>query len=296
MSKLAASMLAAAVLLAVGLLAGCTDVSIEWAEQQIANGNYAAARDDYVAAHQFFAAAAKEANGLSRHQRRLVMDGLCRTEYQIGTPSYSLAQQRNTCAMALNEPDSESAPIFREIARKERAAVTETINAGLAQHDIATVDDAILRYRSLPGNYPEAVEQWTRQAWTIVNNEAEITPGKAGLSKTISHLSLHFPHLRNVSDRQFRQWVENNMTIGGMTIVSNVDIGKRAVGLWLDDDQIDNAERHLDRFVRVNDGLVVRCRCNGRTTVGLKTSGLPAYLVRLQTDNRQSEVLILYQP
>jgi hypothetical protein len=289
LTRLAAAVLVSAILLALGLLAGCTDVSIARARHQIAGGNYAAA-------HQYFAAAAKKANTLSPRQRRQVMDGLCRTEHQIGTPSYPLIQQLRTCAAALNEPDSESGVIFSEVARKERAAITETISTALAQRDIASVDDAILRYRSLPGNDPAAIARWTYQAWTMVNSEAEVAPGKAALAPTLSQLSHNFPNLQHMSDRQFRHWVEKNMTIGGITIVSNIEIGKRAVGLWLGDDQINNAALNLDRFVRVNNGLVVRCRCNGRTKVALKESGLPAYLVRLDTANRQSEVLILRQP
>jgi hypothetical protein len=142
LTRLAAAVLASAILLALDFLAGCTDVSIARAQHQIAEGNYAAA-------HQYFAAAAKKANALSPRQRRQVMDGLCRTEYQIGTPSYPLARQLRTCAAALNAPDSESGVIFSEVARKERAAITETISTALAQHDIASVDDAILRYRSV---------------------------------------------------------------------------------------------------------------------------------------------------
>jgi hypothetical protein len=289
LTSLAAAVLASVTLLALGFLAGCTDVSIAQARYQFAEGNYAAA-------HQYFATAAKNANALSPRERRQVMDGLCRTEYQIGPPSYPLAQQLRTCAAALNEPDSESGVIFSELVQKERAAVTETINLALAQRDIATLDDTILRYRSLPGNDPEMVTLWTRQAWTIVNHEDEVAPRKAALAATLAQLSHHFPHLRHMSDLQFRQWVERNMTVGGLTMVSKVEIGKRAVGLWLADDQIDNAALNLDRFARVNDGLVVWCRCNGRTKVALQESGLPAYLVRLDTADRQSEVLILYQP
>jgi len=274
-------------LVALGFLAGCTDVSIARARHQIAEG-------DCTAAHHYFAAAAKEANVLSPRQRREVMDGLCRTEYQIGAPSYPLARQLRTCAAALNEPDSESGVIFSEVAQKERAAVTEVINVALAQRDIASVDDAVLRYRSLPGNDPEAVARWAHQAWTIVNREGEVGPGKAALAPTLSQLSHHFPNLQDMGDRQFRRWVERNMTVDGITIVSNVEIGKRAVGLWLPDDQIENAALNLDRFARVNDGLVVRCRCNGRTKVALKDSGLPMYLVRLDTATHQSEVLILH--
>ena len=287
LTRLAAAVLASASLLVLGFLAGCTDLSIARARHQIAEGNY-------TAAHQYFAAAAKEANALSPGQRRQVMDGLCRTEYQIGAPSYPLARQLRTCAAALNEPDSESGVIYSEVAQKERAAVTEVINVALAQSDIATVDDAVLRYRSLPGNDPEAVARWAHQAWTIVNREGEVGPGKAALAPTLSQLSHHFPNLQDMGDRQFRRWVERNMTVDGITIVSNVEIGKRAVGLWLADDQIENAALNLDRFARVNDGLVVRCRCNGRTKVALKDSGLPMYLVRLDTATHQSEVLILH--
>src|SRR5579872_2813284 len=114
LTKLAAAVLASVTLLALGLLAGCTDVSLAQARYQIAEGNYAAA-------HRYFATAAKKANALSPPQRRQVMDGLCRTEYQIGPPSYPLAQQLRTCAAALNEPDSESGVIFSELVPKERA-------------------------------------------------------------------------------------------------------------------------------------------------------------------------------
>ena len=84
--------------------------------------------------------------------------------------------------------------------------------------------------------------------------------------------------------------------VGGISIVSNVEIRKRAVALWVGDDQQKNAALSLDRFARVNDGLVARCRCNGRTNVALDDGGLPLYVVRLDTAIRQSEVLILYGP
>ena len=40
-------------------------------------------------------------------------------------------------------------------------------------------------------------------------------------------------------------------------------------GLWLTDDQIENAALNLNRFARINDSLVIRSRCNGRTKVAL---------------------------
>ncbi len=287
MTRLTPRLAAAAMLCAAGLFAGCTDVSIARARHQIAAGNYAAA-------HQYLAAAATKPEKLSPRQRRLVMDGLCRTEYQIGAPTYPLARQLGSCAAALNLPDSESGQIFAEVGRKQREALTETINTALAQQDIARADDAILRYRALPGSSPRLASGWTRQVWTIVNREA--TPGRGALRPTISQVARQFRHQQNMNQRQFHRWIEENMTVDGNLMVSNVEIGRRTLGLWVSDDQLANAALNLDRFARVNDGLVARCRCNGRTEVALKDSGLPVYLVRLDTASHQSEVLILEQP
>jgi hypothetical protein len=38
--------------------------------------------------------------------------------------------------------------------------------------------------------------------------------------------------LLGMSGDRTRHWVEKNMTIGGITIVSNIEIGKRAVSLF----------------------------------------------------------------
>jgi len=263
-------------------------MSIARAWHQIDEGNYAAAR-------QYFADAASKAGILSPRQRRKVMDGLCRTEYQIGEPSYPLAEQLSTCSAALKQPDSKSSGIFSEVVGRQRAAVTKTINAALAQGDIASVNNGINRYRSLPGGDPEAVQRWTRQTWTLVGRETQPPPAKAVLASAISRLSHNFPNVHHMSVRQFRHWIESTMTIDGVPIVSKVEVRKSAVALWIEHAQLANAAFNLDRFARVNDGLVARCRCNGRTKVALNESDLPAYLVRLAATDGQSEVLILDQ-
>jgi len=282
-SGVALPLLAAAILSFVG----CTDTSINRANQEIAAGNYATA-------HDYLATEATKSQQLSPRQRRQVMDGLCFTEYRIGAPTYPLSRQLHTCTEALNEPGSESGQTFANVAREERESIAKTINTALAQPDIARADDAILRYRAIPGSSPDLAAGWTRQVWTIVNREA--TPAKVSLRPTISQLSRQFRLEQKMSDRQFRRWIEENMTIEGNSMVSNVEIGKRTVDLWLGDNQLSNAALNLDRFARVNDGLVARCHCDGQTKVALQDSGLPAYLVRLDTASRQSEVLILDQP
>jgi hypothetical protein len=278
---------AMAILCAPALFAGCTNISIARAQHQADAGNYATA-------HEYFAAAAIRPEQLSSRQRRQVMDGLCRTEYQIGAPTYPLTRQLRSCAAALDQPGSESGQIFAEVAREERENLAKTISIALAQQDIAGADEAILRYHALPGNDPQLAAGWTHQLWTIVEREG--TPARVALRPTILQLSRQFRQQQNMSDGQFRHWIEENMTVGGNLMVSNVEIGKRTLDLWLGDDQLATAALNLDRFARVNDGLVARCRCNGRTKVALKDSGLPAYLVRLDAASRQSEVLILDQP
>jgi len=277
-----------AVLAMLGIfsLAGCTDVSIAVARHQIQSGNY-------VAAHQYFATTVKSPH-LSARERRQVMDGLCRTEYKIGPPTYPLATQLRTCWAATNQPQSESGPIFAELESKERASLTATIDAALAQPDIARADNAILRYRMLPDHDPAAVTAWSRRLWAIANRQA--TVDKRSTTPAISALSHQMRGLKEMDREQFRRWVEELMMVSGTRIASDVAIGKRIIDLSISDDQFARAALNLDRFVRVNDGLVARCRCDGRTQVSMKDSGLPAYLVRLDPESHQSEVIILNQP
>jgi hypothetical protein len=280
----------AAILLAIVFATGCTDTSLTRAQQQIAMGNY-------VSAHNYFAAAAAKPEKLSPRQRRLVLDGLCRTEYKIGAPTYSLARQLRSCGAAVAQSGSESGQIFSEIAeiaRQERHALAGTIETALAQRDIAAADDAILRYREIPGSDAALAAGWIRRIWAIASREPGPRPSE--LRPTISQLSHQFRHQQNMNPRQFRRWIEQNMRVDGNLMVSNVEIGSHTVALSLGENQIANAALNLDRFARVNDGLVARCHCNGSTRVSFKDTGVPAYLVRLDTASHQSEVLILDQP
>ncbi|MBV8771710.1 MAG: hypothetical protein JO166_05170, partial [Deltaproteobacteria bacterium] len=250
LSGLKLSILADAAFCAAALFAGCTDASIARARHEIASG-------DYRSAHQHLAAEAAKADQLSPSARRAVMDGLCLTEYQIGPPTYSLMRQLRTCATALNEPGSESGQMFAELSRKERDSLTKQVTAALAHRDIAGAEDAILRYRSTPGSNPQLAAVWTRRLWTIVNRDA--MPERTSLTATISQISRQFRPQQNMSARQFHRWIEQNMTVDGNLMVSEVEVGKRTLDLWLGDNQLSNAAVNLDRFARVNDGLVARC-------------------------------------
>lgn len=268
------------------LLTACTTVPLARARHQIEIG-------DYVSAHEYFAKEAERADKLSARQLRVVMDGLCETEYRIGPPSYPLTRQLKTCAAAVKQPGSESSAIFADVAQKERDSLAKRIKTSLAQQDIADAENGIIDYRSIPGNDPRLSAAWTRELWTIVDRHA--SSGRVP-PPMISELSRRFRQERSMSNEQFRRWIEKNMTIAGHLIVSDVEVRKRTVGLWLAANQLSNAALNLDRLARINDGLVARCRCNAHTTVALEESGLPAYLVRIDAASGHSEVLILDQP
>jgi hypothetical protein len=276
----------AVIVLALACLASCTDVSIAMARHQMRSG-------DYAAAHRSFGTVVQSTR-LSSRERRQAMDGLCRTEYEIGAPTYPPAHLFRTCSAAVKQPQSESGPIFSDLEARERAALSATINAALAQPDLARADSTILRYQMLPDHDPEAVTAWTRKLWEIANRQA--ISQKRATSPAIGQLSHQYPGLKGMDQQQFRQWVEQLMMVSGTPIASSVAIGKHTVDLSIDDAQLDRAALNLDRFVRVNDGLVARCRCDGRTQVSVRDSGLPAYLVRLDPESHQSEVIILNQP
>jgi hypothetical protein len=270
---------------AATLLVACAEVPIARAKHQMATG-------DYVSAHEYFAKEATRADQLSPSQRTAVLDGLCVTEYRIGSPAYSLARQLRTCTAAVNQPGSQSAAIFAEVARKERDSLAKRINTALTQQDIVDAEDGILDYRLTPGSDPRLSAAWTRKLWTIVNRH--VSSGHVA-RPTISELSRRFRQEQTMSNLQFRRWIEKNLTVAGNLIVSDVEVRKRRVDLWLPDNQLGNAALNLDRLARINDGLVARCRCNAFTTVELKDSGLPAYLVRIDPASDHSEVLILDQ-
>jgi len=276
-----------AILLSAGFLAGCTELSLAVARHRIAAGNPAAA-------HQYFAAALNS-NRLSPGERRQAMDGLCRAEYALGAPTYSLMRQVRTCAVAAQQPGSRSGPVLAQLEPKARTALTATITTALAQHDIARAEDGILQYRALPDSDSGATAGWTRQLWMLVDRETQPAPGARSITPAIARLSRQFIWLRGLNERQFRNWVEKNITVSGTPLVSITGMSRRTLQLRLGDDQLANAALNLDRFARVNNGLVARCHCAGRTEVALKDSGLPAYLVRLDPASSQSEVLILDQ-
>ena len=279
----------AAWLVAGVLLTGCATGAMARARAEMATGNY-------VAAHQELEQAEAKQARLSARQRRELDDGLCLTEYKIGAPSYTLGEQQRACAAAAALDEDRSGPILATIERDRLGSLSARIANALTQRDIAEAEDRIRDYRSIPGADPAAIGRWSRQAWKLARQH-DRRHAKAGqIVPAISAVSRQYPEIHAMNDRRFREWVEKNATVSGTPLVSRVEIGRRTVSLWVADDRRRTAALNLDRFARINDALIARCRCDGHTDVALKESGLPAYLVRLDPETRQSEVIILSNP
>jgi hypothetical protein len=286
--SLAAIAIAAAICVTIS---GCVNESLEAARQEIAAGNY-------VSAHQELVAAQHSSQSLSGRERREVVNDLCLTEYRIGTPAYSLSEQARACTVATDRPGSPSALILFKIQDAERTTLSNEIEAALAKGDAARAEDAIMRYRTVPGADPQLAARWSQQLWTLVNRDEFATRRRHDprLAPAISQAARQYPQLRTMDEVAFRRWIEDKTTVSGIRMVSSVEVSKHVLRLWIPSTQMGTAALHLDRFTVINDALVARCRCNGKTNVATVESGLPAYLVRLDLETRRSEVLILAQP
>jgi hypothetical protein len=102
--------------------------------------------------------------------------------------------------------------------------------------------------------------------------------------------------MKEMNESAFRHWVLDNASVGGTRMVSGVQMHRNAVDVWVPDERLPTVALNLNRFAQINDALVARCRCDGRTNIAVAGTGLPAYLLRLDPETHRSEVLILPRP
>ena len=280
----------AATLVALGVgTSGCVNSSLEAARGEIKAGRYTSAHQDLVAAQ-------RSGDKLSAREQREVADDLCLTEYRIGAPSYPLAEQARACTVAADRPGSQSAAILVEVQQAERDALAREIETALGKNDAAQAEAAIMRYQEVAGSDPQAAQRWSKQLWALVNKDSTTVRHDRHLAPAISEITRQYPHLRSMNEGSFRRWIEDKTTVSGMPMVSSVEVSKNVLRLWIANAQMRTAALNLDRFAHVNDALVARCRCDGKTNIASQENGLPAYLVRLDPETRRSEVLILARP
>jgi len=268
-------------------LAGCASETLRSAREEIAAGNYADA-------HQKLLAARNEPN-LSSYHRREIDNDLCLTEEKIGAPGYPIAEQLSACARASNEGADQSKQIAILIEDSERTALVKQIDDSITAGDVARAEDGIARYRQIAGADPSQIGKWSQQLWAVVDQQnAEVTKGqRSAIRSTIAQLKKELPKIHRMSDEAFSNWVKQNLSTAGAPSVSQVEIAKQTLTLEMPSSQLTAAAINLDILAKINDAMVARCGCDGRTKVALQDTQLPAYLVRLDPATRKSEVLVL---
>lgn len=277
------------VIVAAACLTGCAGASLRAARGALAVG-------DYPTAHRALAAARNDPK-LSDRQRREITDDLCLTEYKVGAPAYPTAEQLSICREAAGAGAGPSTALLGEIATAERLAEANYVNQAIAHSDLAGAATAITRYRALPGTDPRAITRWSRQLWVIVGRDdtRAAKSRRMTLQPAISLAARQFPQVHAMNDRAFARWVQRNMRVDGTSLVSSVKVAERTLTLHIPDRQMAAAATNLDRFAKVNDAMVARCGCDGRTNVAFQASELPAYLVRLDPATHRSAILVLAQ-
>ncbi len=276
------------ILFAIGVC-GCANTEIGAAREAMTKGNY-------VAAHKRFVAASHSPKLTAREWRELA-DGLCLTEVKLGVPQYPLAEQRRTCANAAARAGSSSGPMLARIDSAERVATKTEVDGALGSDDIAGAEAAVVRYQSFPGADQRAIAEWSKRIWsTLEQQEGRSKYHDRHLVPAIAAVSQRYAGMRAMNDTAFKHWVMNKATVSRTPLVDRIDLRAGAIDLRVASGSLPAIALNLDRFARINDAMVARCRCDGRTNIAVEGSGLPAYLLRLDPETRHSEVLVMPQP
>src|SRR5713226_8797902 len=191
-------------------LSGCLNASLAAARAKLREGQYAAAHEQLVAA-------ASQPQKLSARERREVLDDLCLTEFKIGAPSYPVAEQQRACTRAASQPGSRSGSTLAQVEAAQRAALAAEVTSALKANDVMLGEDAITRYRSIPGADPHVVAGWSRQIWVILNRRDGLAQKRSGhqLDAAISKLARAYPQMKEMKESAFRHWVLDNASVDG---------------------------------------------------------------------------------
>lgn len=270
----------------VAVAAGCAISALSSVRQKMAAGQYAAAREELLAI---------PLDKLSPSERREVEDDICLSEFMLGEPHYSLAEQRHVCADAAAEPGSQSAQYVAKIDDQVRKASYEKVRAALASGDLGGAEQAAQAYVGTPGADPEVVANWSHQMWGLVtqrDHRAE-QRHKKDVAAAIATIRRQYPEVRKMSKDEFILWVAKEGSVEGTAMFSSVALKDKEIDLAIHREELRLAALKLDRLSEINDATIARCGCDGRTNVGVAETNFPLYLVRLDPETQRSEVLIM---
>jgi hypothetical protein len=288
-SKYSRLTFAAIVVSLASVVSGCVN-------SQIAAGRAALEKGDYSAAHAKFVAA-EHSKKLSKSERRELADGLCLTEFKLGAPEYPRPQQWQTCSNAAAQSGSASGPIVSSIDAAEHAETAKAVDSALKDHDVASAQNAVVKYQTFPGADRSAIVGWSKQIWASIDQQEK--HGKnhdRHIASAVSAISQRYPKMHSMNDVAFTRWVISNGKVSHTNLVDRVELRENTLDLHVASHNLPAIAFNLDHFIMISDGMVARCHCDGRTNIAVEGSGLPAYLLRVDPDTRKSAALVMPQP
>jgi hypothetical protein len=247
---------------------------------------------EYTKAHQGLVLVAQHYDKLTQAERREVEDDLCLTEYLIGQGSYPWSEQQRTCSEALAEPGSVSGAILARIHDAMKQSAAEEVQGALEGQDLARAEAAALAYRASPGADSELLAQWSKDFWQVVHGQVSSAEREQQLAPLITQLAKQYPQAKTLSEPDFVRWTIATATVSDESVVASLTIRGDVLDVLVLEHDLPTVATNLNRFVRINEVFAARCGCDARTNVGLGDVGFPAYLFRLDPEERTSKILI----
>jgi hypothetical protein len=175
-------------------------------------------------------------------------------------------------------------------------ALADKVQTSLASNDLAGAQRAALEYGAAPDADQKMLAQWRQQIWTMSESWGDRDGSRKArreIKGAVAELRRQYPHERKMAHEAFAQWIAKQGAAQGEPLFSRIDVRDDNVQLWVAGDKVPALAFNMEKLVKVNDALVARCGCDARTNVGDSDTGFPVYLVRLDPETSQSQVIIL---
>jgi hypothetical protein len=140
-----------------------------------------------------------------------------------------------------------------------------------------------------PGADSQLLASWSKDFWQVVHGQERSAERQQRLAPLIEQLGKEYPEIKTLSEPVFLPWwlrpwlSRKNRVLRSKETRLDVLVRER---------DLPAVAANLYSFVRVNDVFAARCGCDARTNVGIAELGFPAYLFRLDSEERTSKILI----
>jgi Putative bacterial lipoprotein (DUF799) len=247
---------------------------------------------EYTEVHQDLARVARNYDRLTPTERHEPNDDLCLTEYLIGRWSYPLSEQERTCSEALAKPGSVNGAILARIHEAMKRSAAKEVRRALDARDLPDAEAAALAYGASPGADSELLAGWSKDIWQAVPGPKHPAEREQQVASVIAQLANEYPQAKAMSEPDFAHWIIAASIVSNKSVVSSLRIKEDTLDLLVSQDDLPTVATNLYKFVTINNAFAARCGCDARTNIGIADLGFPAYLFRLDPEERTSKILI----